>query len=201
MGDYLSFCAFIKKLNKTILLVHSDNILQSTRQLKTLQNRRSNYLPSTLVSLFPSVAHKMSSSITIPTRSASKAAATSSSSSSSYSSSPPTPQQSPSSASSSPNSRYGHDRKRSFLSSSLSKQEHTVINIGDPDGTPRLVRQPLHSETRGSRQLHTNTINSRSPVSDRHKASTGIQKSSSLPTWNVNSNHLNASETPSTKFD
>ncbi|KAM3070108.1 hypothetical protein ACMFMF_008460 [Clarireedia jacksonii] len=81
----------------------------------------------------------MSSSITIPTRSASKAAATSSSSSSSYSSSPPTPQQSPSSASSSPNSRYGHDRKRSFLSSSLSKQEHTVINIGDPDGTPRLI--------------------------------------------------------------
>ena len=58
----------------------------------------------------------MSSSITIPTRSASKAAATSSSSSSSYSSSPPTPQQSPSSASSSPNTRYGHDRKRSFLS-------------------------------------------------------------------------------------
>ncbi|PQE14377.1 hypothetical protein CJF30_00006963 [Rutstroemia sp. NJR-2017a BBW] len=81
----------------------------------------------------------MSSSITIPTRSASKAAATSSSSSSSYSSSPPTPQQSPSSASSSPNTRYGHDRKRSFLSSSLSKQEHTVINIGDPDGTPRLI--------------------------------------------------------------
>jgi hypothetical protein len=27
-----------------------------------------------------------------------------------------------------------------FLGSSLSKQEHTVINIGDPDGVPRLVR-------------------------------------------------------------
>jgi len=26
-----------------------------------------------------------------------------------------------------------------LLSSSLSKQEHTVINIGDPDGVPRLI--------------------------------------------------------------
>jgi hypothetical protein len=28
------------------------------------------------------------------------------------------------------------------LGSSLSKQEHTVINIGDPDGVPRLVSRP-----------------------------------------------------------
>ncbi|TVY31928.1 hypothetical protein LSUB1_G007925 [Lachnellula subtilissima] len=28
---------------------------------------------------------------------------------------------------------------RSSYGSSLSKQEHTVINIGDPDGVPRLI--------------------------------------------------------------
>jgi hypothetical protein len=28
------------------------------------------------------------------------------------------------------------------IGSSLSKQEHTVINIGDPDGVPRLVSPP-----------------------------------------------------------
>ena len=26
-----------------------------------------------------------------------------------------------------------------YAGSSLSKQEHTVINVGDPDGVPRLV--------------------------------------------------------------
>jgi len=84
----------------------------------------------------------MSSSITIPTRTAygeSSKAVSSSSSSSSYSSSPRTPQQSTTSAPASQNTRYGHDRRPSLLSSSLSKQEHTVINIGDPDGTPRLI--------------------------------------------------------------
>jgi len=30
-------------------------------------------------------------------------------------------------------------RRPSLLSSSLSKQESTVINIGDPDGPPRLI--------------------------------------------------------------
>jgi len=86
----------------------------------------------------------MSSSINIPTRTgygaeSSKAAA--SSSSSSYSSSPRTsPQnQTTSSPPRSPNTKYGHDRRPSLLSSSLSKQEHTVINIGDPDGVPRLI--------------------------------------------------------------
>jgi hypothetical protein len=131
----------------------------------------------------------MSSSITIPTRSAygegSKAAA-SSSPSSSYSASPRTPQNQTATASTSPNTKYGHDRRPSLLSklhlslslvlvrrprvklpprsngaqlaavtcrifqqmadgslgSSLSKQEHTVINIGDPDGVPRLVSHP-----------------------------------------------------------
>ncbi|KAL3426288.1 hypothetical protein PVAG01_03079 [Phlyctema vagabunda] len=84
----------------------------------------------------------MSSSINIPTRSpygeSSKAGGASSSSSSTYSSSPRSPQQN-TSASASPNLRFGHDRRPSLLSSSLSKQEHTVINIGDPDGTPRLI--------------------------------------------------------------
>ncbi|KAF7860566.1 uncharacterized protein EAF02_010800 [Botrytis sinoallii] len=82
----------------------------------------------------------MSSSITIPTRNSNKAAATASpSSSSSYSSSPTTSQQSPSSAATSPNTRYGYDRRRSLLSTALAKEEHTTINIGDPDGTPRLI--------------------------------------------------------------
>ncbi|KAH6721277.1 hypothetical protein BKA61DRAFT_469452 [Leptodontidium sp. MPI-SDFR-AT-0119] len=84
----------------------------------------------------------MSSSITIPTRTGygeSNKAATSSSSSSSFSS-PRTPQQPQQAATpTSSTAKYGHDRRRSLLSSSLSKQEHTVINIGDPDGVPRLI--------------------------------------------------------------
>ncbi|KAK2628985.1 hypothetical protein QTJ16_002088 [Diplocarpon rosae] len=85
----------------------------------------------------------MSSSIAIPTRNgdygeSNKAAG--SSSSSSFSSSPRTPQQpQEASTSSATTAKYGHDRRRSLLSSSLSKQEHTVINIGDPDGVPRLI--------------------------------------------------------------
>ncbi|KAK0113716.1 hypothetical protein ONS95_013964 [Cadophora gregata] len=86
----------------------------------------------------------MSSSITIPTRTGygeSSKAAPSSSSSSSFSS-PRTPQQQQQQQTATPTSstaKYGHDRRRSLLSSSLSKQEHTVINIGDPDGVPRLI--------------------------------------------------------------
>ncbi|TVY30917.1 hypothetical protein LHYA1_G000773 [Lachnellula hyalina] len=83
----------------------------------------------------------MSSSINIPSRSSygeSSKAAPSSSSTSSYSSSPQTPQNQTASSSTSPSSSYGHNRRPSLLSSSLSKQEHTVINIGDPDGVPRL---------------------------------------------------------------
>ncbi|RQM08324.1 hypothetical protein DH86_00003829 [Scytalidium sp. 3C] len=90
----------------------------------------------------------MSSSITIPKRSSygqsSKAAAqSSSSSSSSYSSSPRIAQQDNQSTPASPDPRFGHDRRPSLLSSSLLKQEHTVINIGDPDGTPRLRSSSL----------------------------------------------------------
>lgn len=32
-----------------------------------------------------------------------------------------------------------HARRPSLLSSAISKQESTVINIGDPDGPPRLI--------------------------------------------------------------
>jgi hypothetical protein len=80
----------------------------------------------------------MSSSITIPT--ASKSAANyrkgaASSSGSSYSSSP--------SASPSPSASlesHGlHGRRPSLLSTAISKQESTVINIGDPEGPPRLI--------------------------------------------------------------
>lgn len=87
----------------------------------------------------------MSSSITIPSRSgygesskAGMSGSSSSSSSSSYSMSPRTPQQS-NSTSSSPKTWCAHDRRPSLLSTSLSKQEHTVINIGDPEGPPRLI--------------------------------------------------------------
>ncbi|KAI1080964.1 hypothetical protein F5B20DRAFT_85279 [Whalleya microplaca] len=89
----------------------------------------------------------MSSTIAIPASRSSAAAyeqspkAANSSSSSSYSSSPQTP--SPSEASSSEQSAHksksGHQRRPSLLSSAFSKDECTVINIGDPDGPPRLI--------------------------------------------------------------
>ncbi|KAI1808572.1 hypothetical protein F4811DRAFT_176023 [Daldinia bambusicola] len=66
--------------------------------------------------------------------------ATTSSSSSSYSSSPQTP--SPSEASSVQSARKLksiHHRRPSLLSSAFCKDECTVINIGDPDGAPRLI--------------------------------------------------------------
>ncbi|KAI2616931.1 hypothetical protein GGS26DRAFT_596695 [Hypomontagnella submonticulosa] len=62
------------------------------------------------------------------------------SSSSSYSSSPQTP--SPSEASSEQSARNPgsvHHRRPSLLSSAFCKDECTVINIGDPDGVPRLI--------------------------------------------------------------
>ncbi|RDA91843.1 hypothetical protein CP533_3662 [Ophiocordyceps camponoti-saundersi (nom. inval.)] len=80
----------------------------------------------------------MSSIITIPAgrptayHDSSKAA--SGSSASSYSSS-----SSPSSPSSTPGASSTHTRRRSLLSSAISKQQCTVINIGDPDGPPRLI--------------------------------------------------------------
>ncbi|KAG6061316.1 hypothetical protein E4U13_000624 [Claviceps humidiphila] len=84
----------------------------------------------------------MSSSITIPVvRSLASTStfhppskAPESPSMSSYSSSP-----SNSSPSTSPGTRMLHSRRPSLLSTALSKQESTVINIGDPDGPPRLI--------------------------------------------------------------
>ncbi|KOS18089.1 hypothetical protein ESCO_002806 [Escovopsis weberi] len=91
----------------------------------------------------------MSSSIKIPTgsskaghhRHASKAAESSSGSSYSSSSS----SECPSAASSSPSSNSKQKsedsptRRPRLLSSALSKEECTVINIGSPDGPPRLI--------------------------------------------------------------
>ncbi|MCJ1297373.1 hypothetical protein MMC08_000159 [Hypocenomyce scalaris] len=90
----------------------------------------------------------MSSSISIPKRKhpmTPSAQASSPSASSSLSSSSPhnTPQMN--SASPSPlkdeyrHSKPQHDRRPSLLSSSLSAQEHIVINVGQPDGPPRLI--------------------------------------------------------------
>ncbi|KAG6055024.1 hypothetical protein E4U17_003287 [Claviceps sp. LM77 group G4] len=84
----------------------------------------------------------MSSSITIPVvRSLASTStfhpppkAPESPSMSSYSSS-----SSNSSPSTSPGTRMLHSRRPSLLSTALSKQESTVINIGDPDGPPRLI--------------------------------------------------------------
>ncbi|KAI9680730.1 MAG: hypothetical protein M1817_004170 [Caeruleum heppii] len=35
--------------------------------------------------------------------------------------------------------RWGHERRPSLLGASISMQEHTVINVGHPDGPPRLI--------------------------------------------------------------
>ncbi|KAI1371208.1 hypothetical protein F4677DRAFT_436254 [Hypoxylon crocopeplum] len=87
-----------------------------------------------------------SNTIAIPTTRSSATAynqspkAGSTSSSSSYSSSPQTP--SPSEASSEQSARKsksGHQRRPSLLSTAFSKDECTVINIGEPDGVPRLI--------------------------------------------------------------
>ncbi|KAI1504103.1 hypothetical protein F5X99DRAFT_69407 [Biscogniauxia marginata] len=87
----------------------------------------------------------MSSTIAIP---ASRSAATAyeqspkdaNSSSSSYSSSPQTPASNTTSPSrSSLKSKTAHQRRPSLLSSAFCKDECTVINIGDPDGPPRLI--------------------------------------------------------------
>lgn len=88
----------------------------------------------------------MSSTIAIPTSRASVATCGQSpkaytSSSSSFSSSPQTP------ASASPatpdsatrKAKAIHLRRPSLLSSALSKEECTHINVGDPDGPPRLI--------------------------------------------------------------
>jgi len=41
--------------------------------------------------------------------------------------------------SSSPRGSSQQSRRQSLLSTAISKQESTVINIGDPDGPPRLI--------------------------------------------------------------
>ncbi|KAF6825522.1 hypothetical protein CPLU01_10235 [Colletotrichum plurivorum] len=86
----------------------------------------------------------MSSSIAIPMtpsaatyghhRQSAQVRGATSSSSSSYSSSPQA-----SSPASAQKQKAVHQRRPSLLSTALSKQESTVINIGDPNGTPRLI--------------------------------------------------------------
>ncbi|PNY24866.1 Uncharacterized protein TCAP_05199 [Tolypocladium capitatum] len=122
-------------------------------------------------------AAAMSSSIIIPTgRSAVTAAAAGyhhsskavdSSSGSSYSSSP-----SPSSPSSTPNTKMLHARRPSLLSTAISKQESTVINIGDPDGPPRLVITPSPWFGLGPR---ADGPAPRFPIFPRARASSGTQ--------------------------
>ncbi|KAI1752992.1 hypothetical protein F4782DRAFT_108933 [Xylaria castorea] len=84
----------------------------------------------------------MSSTIAIPTsRSPATACGKSSkgcaSSSSSFSSSPPTPASTNSETPHKP--KVMHHRRPSLLSSALSKEECTHVNVGDPDGPPRLI--------------------------------------------------------------
>ncbi|KAH6654037.1 hypothetical protein BKA67DRAFT_268778 [Truncatella angustata] len=88
----------------------------------------------------------MSSTIAIPSARGSKSnygesskAASSSSSSSSYSTSPQNPGMSTASPGQSAHRSYLHHRRPSLLSTSFCKDECTVINIGDPDGPPRLI--------------------------------------------------------------
>ncbi|KAK6359596.1 hypothetical protein TWF696_000746 [Orbilia brochopaga] len=77
----------------------------------------------------------MSSAIPIPKKSSKKTAAPSSPAPSDDMSSP-----SPSTSANSPSTAlFGHRRRQSLLSSSLSKQEHTVFDLGTRDGTARLV--------------------------------------------------------------
>ncbi|KAI1822207.1 hypothetical protein F4861DRAFT_410696 [Xylaria intraflava] len=87
----------------------------------------------------------VTSTIAIPTSRSSGATCGQSSkactsSSSSFSSSPQTPA---SANSETPNSSHKpktvHHRRPSLLSSALSKEECTHVNVGDPDGPPRLI--------------------------------------------------------------
>ncbi|KFH48202.1 hypothetical protein ACRE_008860 [Hapsidospora chrysogenum ATCC 11550] len=75
-----------------------------------------------------------SSSIAIPQSYMGTPKGPASCSGSSYSSSPPS-----SMTSSSPRGLSQQSRRPSLLSTAISKQESTVINIGDPDGPPRLA--------------------------------------------------------------
>ncbi|KAF3920739.1 hypothetical protein AA313_de0210428 [Arthrobotrys entomopaga] len=75
----------------------------------------------------------MSSAIPIPKTGSKKSTSSSSPGPSDDMSSPSTMSNSPSMA------LFGHRRRQSLLSSSLSKQEHTVFDLGTRDGTARLV--------------------------------------------------------------
>ncbi|KAI0015828.1 hypothetical protein F4780DRAFT_40830 [Xylariomycetidae sp. FL0641] len=86
----------------------------------------------------------MSTTIAIPTYRASatkyeQSPKAATSSSSSYSSSPQTPESGKSSSPTSYRPKALHNRRPSLLSSAFSKEECTVINIGDPEGPPRLI--------------------------------------------------------------
>lgn len=143
------------------------------------------HLPTIILSssIVPHSLPTMSSSIAIPNahlRAASQAMA--SSSASSLSSSPgSSPAGSPSQRTTIQARRPSllsmsliHCREGGFanldLGSSLSKQESTVINIGDPDGPPRLVCPLL-------RCPGATLTMSRSPISPPAKASPGTQVS------------------------
>ncbi|KAI0424333.1 hypothetical protein F5Y09DRAFT_143472 [Xylaria sp. FL1042] len=86
----------------------------------------------------------MSSTIAIPT---SRSSATArgqptkacASSSSSFSSSPQTPVSASPKTPESHKPKVIHHRRPSLLSSALSKEECTHINVGNPDGPPRLI--------------------------------------------------------------
>ncbi|KAK5625288.1 hypothetical protein RRF57_001003 [Xylaria bambusicola] len=87
----------------------------------------------------------MSSTIAIPTSRSSASSCGQStkacmSSSSSFSSSPQSPASAgPETPASSHKSKTIHHRRPSLLSSALSKEHCTHINVGEPDGPPRLI--------------------------------------------------------------
>ncbi|KAJ4421130.1 hypothetical protein N0V82_003894 [Gnomoniopsis sp. IMI 355080] len=68
-----------------------------------------------------------------------KAQSPASSSSSTYSSSPQTPSSSDSTSKSAQKRKAIHERRPSLLSSALSHSEARTVNIGDPEGPPRLI--------------------------------------------------------------
>lgn len=89
----------------------------------------------------------MSTSIAIPTTCSATMAfdhpqtpkAASSSGSSSYTGSPRVPHQAQSPPPLAQRQKPAHERRPSLLSSAISKQECAFINIGDPEGPPRLI--------------------------------------------------------------
>jgi hypothetical protein len=104
------------------------------------------------------------------------------------------------------------------LGSSLSKQEHTVINIGDPDGAPRLVSLPPMTRLPGGGCLLTfclqitcvrssqgfdwnpGMLHCRLCDTDSSPLTT-IQRSFYPPTWSATSSPLSGSESLSTRSD